>query len=235
MTPISSHLVVIGLGNVGTRVIRMLHDLGYEVVAIDKSETARGVQVAHELEIPLIVGDASEEETLRQASVGTCQALLALSTSDVVNLEAALHARTLRPGLRVVLRMFDSDFASRVQQAFDIPISRSVSSLAAPAFAAALLEREVIGTIAVQRRVLLIAEVPVGAGSAVAGRRVADVARVGEVRVIALTVGRSPWPTWTPPPDTPINAGDRLTVIANRTGLSRVLARSTASTPDPPG
>jgi Trk K+ transport system NAD-binding subunit len=235
LAPISGHLVVIGLGNVGTRVIRMLHDLGYEVVAIDKSETARGAQLAHELDIPLIVGDASEAETLRQASVGTCQALLALSTSDVVNLEAALHARTLRPGLRVVLRMFDSDFASRVQQAFDIPISRSVSSLAAPAFAAALLEREVIGTIAVQRRVLLIAEVPVAAGSAVAGRRVADLARVGEVRVIALTVGRSTWPTWTPPPDTPINAGDRLTVIANRTGLSRVLARSTASTPDPPG
>jgi Trk K+ transport system NAD-binding subunit len=234
LTPISGHLVVIGLGNVGTRVIRMLHDLGYEVVAIDKSETARGAQVAHELDIPLIVGDASEEETLRQASVGTCQALLALSTSDVVNLEAALHARTLRPGLRVVLRMFDSDFASRVQQAFDIPISSSVSSLAAPAFAAALLEREVIGTIAVQRRVLLIAEVPVAAGSAVAGRRVADLARVGEVRVIALTVGRSTWPTWTPPPDTPINAGDRLTVIANRTGLSRVLARSATPTPGPP-
>jgi Trk K+ transport system NAD-binding subunit len=234
LAPISGHLVVIGLGNVGTRVIRMLHDLGYEVVAIDKSETARGAQLAHELDIPLIVGDASEAETLRQASVGTCQALLALSTSDVVNLEAALHARTLRPGLRVVLRMFDSDFASRVQQAFDIPISSSVSSLAAPAFAAALLEREVIGTIAVQRRVLLIAEVPVAAGSAVAGRRVTDVAHVGEVRVIALTVGRSPWPTWTPPPDTPINAGDRLTVIANRTGLSRVLARSAAPTSGPP-
>jgi Trk K+ transport system NAD-binding subunit len=209
----------------------MLRELGYEVVAIDKSETARGAQLAHELDIPLIVGDAREEETLRQASVRTCQALLALSTSDVVNLEAALHARTLQPGVRVVLRMFDTDFASRVQQAFDIPISRSVSALAAPAFAAALLEREVIGTIAVQRRVLLIAEIPVAAGSALAGRRVADVAQVGEVRVIALTIGRDTWPTWTPPPSVPINAGDRLTVIANRTGLGRVMASSTPPAP----
>jgi Trk K+ transport system NAD-binding subunit len=232
-SPISGHVVVIGLGNVGTRVIRMLHELGHEVVAIDNKESARGAQVASELDVPLIIGDATEEETLRQASVRTCLALLALTSSDVVNLEAALHARTLRPGLHVVLRLFDSDFASRVEQAFEIPVSRSVSSLAAPAFAAALLERDVIGTIAVQRRVLVIAEVPVAAGSELAGRHVSDVAEAGQVRVIALTGGMDLRPRWTPEPDTPIRAGDRLTVIANRTGLSRVLALTRASAPLP--
>ena len=227
-TPVSGHVVVIGLGNVGTRVIRLLHELGHDVVAIDLSETSRGAQLARELDIPLIIGDASREETLRQASVRSCQALLALSTSDVANLEAALHARSLRPGLQVVMRLFDGDFASRVEQAFDIPISRSVSSLAAPAFAAALLEREVIGTIAVQRRVLLIAEIPVGIGSPLDGRQLADVAEVGQVRVIALTRQGDRWPTWTPPARAMTRAGDRLLVIANRTGLSHVLARSTA-------
>jgi Trk K+ transport system NAD-binding subunit len=224
--PIAGHVVVIGLGNVGTRVIRMLHDLGHEVVAIDGNESARGAQIAHDLEIPLIVGDATREETLRQASVSSCMALLALTSSDVVNLEAALHARTLRPGLRVVLRLFDGDFASRVEDAFDIPISRSVSALAAPAFAVALLQRDVIGTIAVQRRVLLIAEVPVAPGSELAGRQVADVAQAGQVRVIALTTGRDIRPQWTPESGTPVGAGDRLTVVATRAGLSRVLART---------
>ncbi|HEY8471086.1 MAG TPA: NAD-binding protein [Natronosporangium sp.] len=232
-TPISGHVVVIGLGNVGTRVIRMLHELGHEVVAIDHRESARGAQLAHELEIPLIIGDATEEETLRQASVGTSLALLALTSSDVVNLEAALHARTMRPGLHVVLRLLDSDLAGRVERAFDIPVSRSVASLAAPAFAAALLERDVIGTIAVGRRVLVIAEVPVAAGAELAGQRVADVAQAGEVRVIARTAARAVWPQWTPAPDTRIEAGDRLIVIANRTGLSRVLARSSPAEAEP--
>jgi Trk K+ transport system NAD-binding subunit len=232
-SPISGHVVVIGLGNVGTRVIRMLHELGHEVVAIDNKESARGAQLASELDVPLIIGDATEEETLRQASVRTCLALLALTSSDVVNLEAALHARTLRPGLHVVLRLFDSDFASRVEQAFEIPVSRSVSSLAAPAFAAALLERDVIGTIAVERRVLVIAEVPIAAGSELAGRTVSDVAEAGQVRVIALSGGMDLRPRWTPEPDTPISAGDRLTVIANRTGLSRVLALTRPPVPLP--
>jgi Trk K+ transport system NAD-binding subunit len=229
--PIAGHVVVIGLGNVGSRVVRMLRDLGHEVVAIDNHESARGAQLARELEVPVIIGDATEEETLREAWVGGCRALLALTSSDVVNLEAALNARMLRPGLRVALRLFDGDFAARVEQAFDIPISRSVSALAAPAFAAALLEREVIGTIAVQRQVLVIAEVAIARGSDLAGRRVADVAQAGEVRVVALTPDQESWPVWTPPPDTAINAGDRLTVIANRTGLSHVLTRS-SSAPD---
>jgi Trk K+ transport system NAD-binding subunit len=227
-TPMAGHVVVIGLGNVGTRVIRMLHDLGHEVVAIDNKQTARGAQIAHELDIPLIVGDATREETLRQASVGSCLALLALTSSDVVNLEAALLARTLRPGLRVVLRLFDSDFASRVEQAFGIPISRSVSSLAASTFAAALLKRDVLGTIAVQRRILVIAEVSVATGSELAGRRVADLTEAGHVRVIALTSGRDIWPQWTPESTAPIRAGDRLTVVANRSGLSQLLARTAA-------
>lgn len=228
--PLSGHFVVIGLGYVGTRVTTQLHELGYDVVAIDQSETARGTQLVREQGIPLIVGDASQQETLRQAWVENCRAVLALSSSDVVNLEVALHTRNVQPNAQVVLRLFDGDFARRVEQAFDIPISRSVSSLAAPAFAAALLEREVIGSIAVRRRVLLIAEVPVAAGSMLDGREVADVAEVGRVRVIALTPAGQHTPTWTPPADTRLNADDQLLVIATRTGLSDVLAH-TASPP----
>lgn len=220
------HLVVIGLGDVGTRVLRSLHELGHDVVAIDQSDSSRGAKVAKELDIPMIVGDASQEDTLQRASVHNCRAVLALSTSDLANLAAALHARRLQPGVRVVLRLFEHDFARRVEQAFDIPISRSVSSLAAPAFAAALLEREVISTIAVERRVLVVAEVPVAAGSALDGQPVGDLTHAGEVRLIALSARTNEPPMWSPPPDAPIRAGDRVLVVANRTGLSRVLARS---------
>ncbi|QSB13823.1 NAD-binding protein [Natronosporangium hydrolyticum] len=225
-SPLTDHLVVIGLGNVGTRVLRMLHDLGHEVVAIDASESARGLRAARELDLPVVIGDATEEETLRLAAVPHCRAVLALSSSDVVNLEAALLAQTMRPGLRVVLRLFDGDFAQRVERAFAMPRSASVSSLAAPAFAAALFEREVIATIPVRRRVLLIAEVPVAAGAALAGTRVAELARAGEVRVIALSHRHELRPRWTPADQTVIAPGDRLIVVTNRTGLSRVLARA---------
>ena len=91
--PISDHVVVVGLGNVGTRVIRRLHDLGVPMVAVDRNEDARGVPVAQELNIPYIIGEANRAETLRAASVRTCRALVVVSTDDAVNLETALQAR----------------------------------------------------------------------------------------------------------------------------------------------
>jgi Trk K+ transport system NAD-binding subunit len=223
---VSGHVVVVGLGNVGTRVIRQLHQRGVRVVAIDRTDDARGAALARELNVPVVIGDASREETLRAASVQTCRALVVLSTDDVVNLEAALHGRALNPGVRVVLRLFDGDFADRVERAFRIDVSRSVSYLAAPAFAAAMLQRDVIGVIPVNRRVLLVADLPVCAGSAAVGDTVVGLNSMDGVRVIAITHNGST--TWSPRPDLPVHADDRLIIVTTRDGLGRVVAATSA-------
>ncbi|WP_425487270.1 potassium channel family protein [Micromonospora maritima] len=229
----SGHVVVVGLGNIGTRVMAQLHDFGVEVVAIDRSAEARGAALAHRLGVPLIVGDAGREETLRSASVDTCQALVVVSTDDGTNLRAALIARSLDPDLRVVLRLFDGDFAERIQQAFGIGISRSVSYLAAPSFAAALLDRAVIATIPVDRHALLVTEVPVVAGSPLDGRPLGSVARPGEVRLLAHTrTGQKA--DWSVDPRMVLQAGDRLTVVARRAGLTALLRETTPPPPPAP-
>jgi len=230
--PEAGHVVVVGLGNLGTRVIQQLRDLGVPLVAIDKTESARGTRLVREQGIPLIIGDASQPETLRAASVETALALLALSTDDMANLEAALQGRTVNPDLRVVLRLFDGDFADRIQRAFGIAGSKSVSYLAAPAFTAAMLEREVIGTISVKRRVLLVAEVPVEPGSPLDGDTVAAAQRTGELRVVALGSSDGRRPTWSPAADRRLAPGDRVIAVATRAGLNRMLAESTPSVVD---
>jgi Trk K+ transport system NAD-binding subunit len=223
--PVEDHVIVVGLGNVGTRVIRRLHELGVPVVAIDKVDNALGVQTARTYGIPLVIGDASQPETLRAASVETSRSLVVVSTSDVVNLEAALQARVLRPELRVILRLFDGDFADRVQRAFGITGSHSVSYLAAPAFAAALLERSVLGTIPVGRRVLLLAEVQIKAGTALAGGTVADANHGGNVRVIALSTDNGGRTIWRPLDSQVLAPGDQLIVVTTRVGLGRLLGQ----------
>lgn len=224
--PREGHVIVVGLGNVGTRVIRQLHDLGVEMVAVDKDSDARGASVAREHGIPMIVGDAARAETLRLASVQTCQALVIVSTDDVTNLQAALTGRDTQPDLRVVLRLFDGDFADRVQRVFNIGVSRSVSYLAAPAFAAQMMEREVVATIPVERHVLLVAEVPVAPGSALDGAPVSAASQAGGVRVIGLAQLGQPRPFWSPPDLLVINARDRLIVVARRSGLAWLQERA---------
>src|SRR5207253_8822714 len=74
--PISNHVIVVGLGNVGTRVVRELHGFGIDVVAIDSDDRARGVQVARELGMPVLIREANTVEALCAASVQTCRALM---------------------------------------------------------------------------------------------------------------------------------------------------------------
>ena len=223
----SDHIVLVGLGNVGTRVLRQLHDLGLDVVAIDKSAEARGARVAEQLGVPFIVGDAAREETLRAASIDSCRALVVLSTDDAVNLQAALNARAVRPDLRVVLRLFDDDFARRVQTAFDINISRSVSRLCAPAFAAAMLERDVLATIPVDRHALLVAAVQVLPGSPLDGAALSRADRPENARVIGMSAAGSRWVDWSPDHRRVLGAGDEIVVVARRAGLRLLLDRAT--------
>jgi Trk K+ transport system NAD-binding subunit len=179
-----------------------------------------------EKRIHFIVGDGTRQSTLDRANVATAAALVVLTVDDVVNLEYALQGRELRDNLRVVLRLFDGDFADRIKRVFNITISRSVSLLAAPTFAAAMVGREVIGTIGVRRRVLLVADVPVVAGSWLDGKRIADVYEPREARVVARFGADAEDGDWRPAADRQLVAGDRLIVVATRLGLSRVLGHS---------
>jgi Trk K+ transport system NAD-binding subunit len=228
---LEDHIVLVGLGSVGTRVLRQLLDLGLDVVAIDRKADASGAKVAERLGVPFIVGDAALEDTLRAASIATSQALVVLSTDDVTNLQAALNARAVRPDLRVVLRLFDDDFAQRVGTAFNIDISRSVSRLAAPAFAAAMLDRDVLATIPVDRHALLVAEVQVLGGSPLDGAALSGVDRPLSVRVIGMAAAGSEWIDWAPDPRRVLSAGDRVLIVARRAGLRALLEQAS---PPPP-
>jgi Trk K+ transport system NAD-binding subunit len=220
------HVVVVGLGSVGVRVLRQLHDLGVPVVAVEIDENVRGVVIARRMGIPVVIGDAAWPETLRAAGVARARSLLLLTTSEIANLEGALLGGSYRDDLRVVLRIFDDDLAERVERRLGIVISRSVSRLAAPSFAAAMVEREVIGTLSVGRAPVLIAEIPVYPGSALIGQSVHSVNDPGATRVIAIGHDGGDALDYRPIPDYRLKSHDRLVVVATRLGLGSLLAGS---------
>jgi Trk K+ transport system NAD-binding subunit len=226
--PISGHVVVVGLGEVGLRVVAQLNDLGVPVVCVEANEDAVGVPLARREGLPIVFGDATRKETLRSAWVNTCRAVVTVTSDDITNLEAGLSSRDLRDNVRVVLRLFDDDLAARVHRNFLIPVSRSVSFLAAPAFAAAMMERQVIGTIPVGRKVMLIADVPISPGSALEGRPLSDADQPGESRVLAVRRRGGQHFDWEPQNGYLLVHGDRLIVLATRTGVGNVRARSIA-------
>ncbi|QKW08117.1 NAD-binding protein [Streptomyces sp. NA04227] len=194
---LSGHVVLLGLGKVGTRVLARLRELGIPVVCVEADPEARGVALARRLRVPTIIGDVTQEGVLEAAKIGRADALLALTSSDTTNLEAALYARSVKADLRVSLRLYDDAFASAVFRTLRaahpraLTRSRSVTTLAAPAFAGAMMGRQIIGAIPVERSVLLFAAVDVAGHPLLEGRTFAEAFRPERWRVLALDPGES--------------------------------------------
>ncbi|MFH8370609.1 NAD-binding protein [Streptomyces sp. NPDC018031] len=253
---LSGHVVLLGLGKIGTRVLAQLRDLNIPVVCVEEDPEARGLPLARRLRVPTVIGDVTQEGVLEAAKVHRAHALLALTSSDTTNLEAALYARTVRSDLRVALRLYDDDFATAVYRTLRAAHpeartrSRSVSHLAAPAFAGAMMGRQVLGAIPVERKVLLFAAIGVAGHPQFEGRTVAEAFRPGAWRVIALDATApadrrpdlaAPRPAdgephvpglvWDPHPGYVLRAEDRVVIAATRRGLAELLGRRPPARP----
>ncbi|ATL32002.1 potassium channel family protein [Streptomyces formicae] len=232
---LSGHVVLLGLGKIGTRVLARLRELDIPVVCVEADPEARGVSLARRLRVPTVIGDVTEEGVLEAAKIHRAHALLALTSADTINLEAALYARAVKPDLRVALRLYDDEFATAVYRTLRaahpgaLTRSRSVSALAAPAFAGAMMGRQILGALPVERSVLLFAVLDVEQQPRLAGRTVAGVFRPGAWRVVALE--RSSGLEWELDPEYELRPTDRVVLAATRQGLAELLARRPLPTP----
>jgi Trk K+ transport system NAD-binding subunit len=229
------HVIVVGLGSVGYRVAMALRERGLPVVAADASPDPRFAEAARQRGIALVVSDARDPELLRTLHVERARGLLAGSDDDAANLTTALNARALRPDMRIVVRLFDPDLATRLESSIGGFESRSVYALAAPAFAAAAVGREVLATIPVgPHRILVIARLPIEEGSHADGSTVdaeergASAVELGGCRVLAVVEGDEV--SWRPAGGVRLGPGQELLVVATRRGLSAMLRSATAAT-----
>ncbi|HEX4624248.1 MAG TPA: NAD-binding protein [Solirubrobacteraceae bacterium] len=209
--PRSNHAVVCGLGRVGFRIVQRLVAAGIPCVAVERSEDNPFLDATRRLGVPVLVDDASRRETLTPLRVPDARVVLAVTDDDLANLETALNARQLNPSVRVVMRLFSHDLATRAERRFNIAISRSVSALAAPAFVAAIVRRRIVATVPLGSRALAVADLP---GTPLAGRTAVEAEAELELRVLARDGA------WWPPGPTPIEPDSRLLVLASREGLA---------------
>lgn len=247
---LSGHVVLLGLGKIGTRVLTRLNELDIPVVCVEEDPEARGIPVARRLRVPTVIGDVTQEGVLEAAKIHRAHALLALTSVDTTNLEATLYARSVKPDLTAALRLYDDDFAAAVHRTLRaahphaLSRSRSVSTLAAPAFAGAMMGRQILGAIPVERRVLVFAALNVAGHPQLEGRTIVESFRAGAWRVLALDGAepddRLPDLSTTPPqegtdrstgliwdlhPGYVLRPQDRVVLAATRQGLAQLLGR----------
>lgn len=241
---LGGHVVLLGLGKIGTRVLTRLREMDIPVVCVEADPEARGMATARRLRVPVVLGDVTQEGVLEAAKIHRAHSLLALTSVDTTNLEAVLYARSVRSRVRVVLRLYDDDFATaayrtlRAAHPSALTRSRSVTHLAAPSFAGAMMGRQILGAIPVERRVLLFAAVEVAGHPQLEGKTVGEAFRAGAWRVLALEVSdgergegavqqgvRESRLVWELPDTYVLRGSDRVVLAATRRGLAELLGR----------
>lgn len=230
------HVVLVGLGAVGLRVLEGLRAQGRDVVVIEYDESNRYVQHARSLGAPIVHGDATLGQTLRSVNIAKAGAVAILTSDDLVNLESGLAVRDALGSrwvdVPVVLRVFDRALGARLEKTFKFNHVWSTSALASPWFVGAVLGLEILSTFYVRNQPFLVARLTVREGGGLAGLAMQDLG--ARIRVVALDRA-GPEPMEHPPRrDTRFAAGDQAYLVGPYEELLRVLSRERGGTPRPP-
>ncbi|MBN1201721.1 MAG: TrkA family potassium uptake protein, partial [Anaerolineae bacterium] len=144
-----NHVIVLGVGHLGRRVIRALVQMGVEIVAIDQEAPPDKSKELKQLGVPLVVGDGRLLSTIESAGIRHAQALIVCTSNDYMNLEVTMRARDLNPDIRIVVRMWEDQFVEQIRRFLNVEAVLSATNLAAPSFAGYALGIEITQTLTV--------------------------------------------------------------------------------------
>jgi mRNA-degrading endonuclease toxin of MazEF toxin-antitoxin module len=225
------HVIVVGLGAVGVRVVEGLLAAGRRVVVVERDEANRHLERVRALGVPVVHGDATDAGVLARVNLPAAAAIAVLTSDDLVNIETGLAVRgqlgSSWEHVPVVLRVFDRELGEVVGDGFDFRWVRSTAALAAPWFVGAALGLDVLGTFYVGRIPFMIGRIAVLAGSGLDGLAMGELsARTRVVAIHRAPTGAAPRALEYPPRSgTRFGAGDDAYLVGPYEELLAVLRR----------
>ena len=216
---LQDHVIVAGWGRVGRSIARYARRQGRPVVALEQD----GDVVVDEDDVPVIVGDATDEDALMAAGIDRATSLIAALGDSSANLALVLTARSMREDLRIVARIADERDerkfrragADRVVNPYDIGGSR-MAAIAFRPHVAEFLDEVVLA----DDHDIDIYEVHVRSGSRAVG------AELGTITPAAVIAVKAPDGTYSfnPPRDRTLTMGDVLIAVGSATQLTDLAA-----------
>jgi Trk K+ transport system NAD-binding subunit len=172
---LDKHHILVGLGHLGFHVVQHLKGaMNRPMAVIELDPSADLIAAVQEMDIPIIHDDASRESALEAAGVRRASSIILCIQDDAVNLKIALKARSLNPDIRVIIRIFDDDFAQALSQQFGF-IALSGTGLAAPAFAASATDSDITRPISIEGESFSLARITISPGCPIEGTTVGQI------------------------------------------------------------
>jgi voltage-gated potassium channel len=213
---LSDHHIVCGFGRVGRQVARDLRAAGARYVVIDNVpanvESAQGP-----VGVRAILGEPSDDESLKAAGIERAKAIVACVDSDAENIFITLTARELRPDIVIVARASVDGSEAKLRRAgadrVISPYKASGSEMARLA-----LHPQVSGSVDLSADDYRVEEIEVAEGAAGVGMALADV-RGGSIIAALRRDGRfEPQP----PGDIVLRPGDVIVAMGTPRTMDRL-------------
>jgi Trk K+ transport system NAD-binding subunit len=234
-TRMRDHVVLVGLGAVGLRVLEHIVAAGQPAVVLERDEDNRFLARARALDVPVVFGDSTVPASLEAVGLRHARAVAVLTSSDLANIETGLVVHDLlgeeRGDVPVVLRVFDRQLAQTIEASFGFHYVRSTAALAAPWFVGAALGLDIHTTFYVDQQPMLIGRLTVAEAGGLRGKTMSQLS--ARIRVIAISRRSSPDVLEYPARrDTRFDGGDRAYLVGPYEELLAVLKRDAALAED---
>lgn len=219
---LTDHYIICGAGRVGRSAARELKRKPVPFVIIEQND-AKAARYSSEWLI--LVGDATQEQTLRQVHIERARGLVAATTTDATNLYIVLTARGLNPNLRIIARASEEDAEKHL-------ITAGADSVVSPyhfagqRIAQSFLRPHVVSFLDTATTHLgmdlEIGEIRVGQTSMFSGKTI-ETSRIRQERgVIILAIKRGQGMHFNPSPEDRIEAGDFLIAMGEPSELRQL-------------
>jgi len=219
---LTDHYIICGAGRVGRSAARELARRPVPFVIIEQNE-AKAQRYGDDW--LTLVGDATQEQTLRQAQIDRARGLVAATTTDATNLYIVLTARGLNPRLKIIARASEEDAEKHLLTAGADSVV-SPYSFAGHRIAQSFLRPHVVSFLDTATTHLgmdlEIGEICVGHDSTFAGKTI-EGSRIRQDRgVIILAIKRESGMRFNPSPDDRIEPGDYLIAMGEPSQLRQL-------------
>ncbi len=223
---LTDHQIICGCGRTGAKLGALLAERGEKFVVVDRDPVALAVAQARGW--PCLVGNATDDATLRTLRIERAKGLAAVLSSDADNLFVVLSARLLSPELNILARATDDESIDKLERAGANQIV-SLHRIGATKMAHLLTNPELVDFTEVLRTgeaKVDVMRMAVAANSPHCNRTLADSSfRSREVVIVAIQ-RRDGELLLLPTGASSIRPGDTLTVLGPPRALEQVLAEA---------
>ncbi|MCK4756468.1 potassium channel protein [candidate division WOR-3 bacterium] len=117
LAKIKNHFIICGFGAVGEDVVNEFIRENKPFVLIEKDKNVLNKLLKEFPGIIFVIGDATDDEILKNAQIEKAKGILAVLGKTADNLYICLSARSLNPKLRIIARVIESESIDKLKKA----------------------------------------------------------------------------------------------------------------------